>query len=254
MMAHEMAHQWGVPYAFVEGAPVMSESLAWYDGMKLVERAKGPEQLRRLRAFMRQPYPIAPIRRGEPLLRGLDPWMSYRKGPFALYALSEYIGEERVNGALRRLLQTHGPEEALPATTLDLYRELQAVTPDALRYLLHDLFEVNASWELETERVDATPTEAGAWQITLGVRARKVVVDEAGVETEAPMNDLVEIGIFDDRGPNEPIYMQKHRIRAGRQTLTVTAPRKPARAGIDPRYLLIDWDTDDNIKAVEFQN
>ena len=32
IVAHEMAHQWGVPYALVEGAPVMSESIAWYYG------------------------------------------------------------------------------------------------------------------------------------------------------------------------------------------------------------------------------
>ncbi len=47
-MAHEMAHQWTVPYAFVEGAPVLSESLAWYYAMKVVEKARGPEQLQRL--------------------------------------------------------------------------------------------------------------------------------------------------------------------------------------------------------------
>ena len=127
VVAHEMAHQWTVPYAPVEGAPVMSESLAWYYAMKAVEHARGTGALRRLRRFMRQPYPFAPIRRGEPLLRGLDPYMSYRKGPFALYALSEYIGEAQVNGALRRLLETHRKAEAPLATTRDLYRELQAV-------------------------------------------------------------------------------------------------------------------------------
>ena len=66
--------------------------------------------------------------------------------------------------------------------------------------------------------------------MTLDVRARKVVVDEAGVETEVPMDDWVEVGVF---GEGEP-YMQKHRIRSGKQTITVTVPRKPARAGIDP--------------------
>ena len=93
------------------------------------------------------------------MLRALDPYLAYRKGPFALYALSEYIGEERVNGALRRLLETHRPEEAPLATTLDLYRELQAVTPDSLQSLLHDLFEVNTFWELETERATAEQTD-----------------------------------------------------------------------------------------------
>ncbi len=109
---------------------------------------------------MRQPYPYPPIRRGEPLLRGLDPYLSYRRGPFALYALSEYIGEERVNRALRRLLEKHRPEGAPLATTLDLYRELQAVTPDSLQPLLHDLFEVNTFWELETERASAEQTRS----------------------------------------------------------------------------------------------
>jgi hypothetical protein len=35
--------------------------------------------------------------------------------------------------------------------------------------------------------MDTNRTEAGTWQVTLDVRARKVVVDEAGVETELPM-------------------------------------------------------------------
>lgn len=60
-----------------------------------------------------------------------------------------------------------------------------------------------------------------------------------------------------------------HRIRSGKQTITVIVPHpayaegsgavspklreggKPARAGIDPHTLLIDWETDDNIKTVK---
>lgn len=256
VVAHEVAHQWTVPYAFTEGAPVMSESLAWYYGIKLVENARGPEQLRRLLNFMRQPHPYPPIRRGEPLLRGLDPYMSYRKGPFALYALSEYIGEERVNGALRELLEQHRPDEAPLATTLDLYRALQAVTPDSLRYLLHDLFEVNTSWAFETERITAEETEAGTWQVRLDVKARKVVVDSAGVEREVPMDEWVQIGIFasTEAGDalSEPLYLRMHRIRSGQQTITVTVPGRPVLAGIDP-YHLLDWEQradDDNVMAV----
>jgi len=257
IVAHETAHQWAVPIAPVEGAPVVAESVATYYAIKVVEHARGPDQLRRYMSFLRQPYPIAPIRRGEPLLRGLDPWMSYRKGPFALYAMSESIGEERVNGALRRLYEQHQPQEAPLATTLDLYRELKAVTPASMQYLLHDLFEVNTFWQLRTERVKATQTASGTWQVTLDVKARKVVVDEEGVETELPMDELVEIGIFGPAGGggelSAPLHLEKHRIRTGQQTITVTVPRKPTLAGIDPRHLL-DWEEredDDNIEGVE---
>lgn len=261
VVAHETAHQWTVPYAGVEGAPVMSESVAWYYAMKLVQHARGDDQLRRLLAFMRQPYPYAPIRRGEPLLRGLDPYLSYRRGPFALWAMSEYVGEAQVNGALRRMLEAHRPEGTPAATTLDLYRELQAVTPGSLRYLLHDLFEVNTWWQLGTEQATAVEMPGGTWQVTLKVRAKKMVYDSAGVESEVPMNDLVPIGVF---GPAEqgggalsaPLHLQMHRLRSGEQTITITVPKKPVLAGVDPNHLL-DWetkDTDDNAIEVKVES
>ncbi|HEX8253232.1 MAG TPA: hypothetical protein VF846_08810 [Thermoanaerobaculia bacterium] len=257
VIAHEMAHQWTVPYASVEGAPVLSEGVAWYYAMRAVEKSRGPAQLRLLLRFMRRPHPHPPIRRGEPLLRGLDPYMAYRRGPFALYALSEAIGEERVHTALRRLVEQHRPPEAPLATMLDLYRELQTVTPASFQPLLHDLFEVNTFWDFETERVTAKQTATGMWEVTLQVKARKSAFDEAGVETVLPMNAWVEIGVFGAAAEGHgalsaPLYVQKHRISAGTATIRVTVPRKPVLAGIDP-YHLLDWvenEDDDNIEAV----
>jgi ABC-2 type transport system permease protein len=182
-----------------------------------------------------------------PLLQATDSFLTYRKGPLALYALSEYIGKERVGTALRRLLEKYGSGKPPLPTSLDLYRELQAVTPELSQSLLHDLFEANTFWELETEQVTAEQTEADTWQVTLDVRTRKVVVDEAGVETELPMDDWVEVGVYGDGEP----YLQKHRLRSGKQAITVTVPQKPARAGIDPRNLLVDWETVDNVKRVK---
>ncbi|MCB2407705.1 ABC transporter permease/M1 family aminopeptidase [Hymenobacter lucidus] len=257
VVAHEMAHQWTVPYARVEGAPVMSESLAWYYGIKAVEHSRGPEQRRRLLSFMHQPHPYPAIRRGEPLLRGLDPYLAYRRGPFALYALSEYIGEARVNRALRRLLERHRLPAAPLATTLDLYRELQAETPDSLQYLLHDLVEVNTYWELKTEQATATPTKAGQWQVTLRIKAHKVVLDSAGIKHEIPMHDWVDVGVMAPRVPGQPagtpLYLRRHRIRSGKQTITVTVPRQPSQAGLDPNRLLIDLQPEDNERNVTLE-
>ncbi|MBE7171671.1 MAG: hypothetical protein INR73_13855 [Williamsia sp.] len=257
VVAHEMGHQWTVPYANQEGAPVMSESLAWYYAIMAVEHTRGPGQVQQLLRFMREPYPYAPIRRGEPLLRGLDPYLSYRKGPFVLYALSRYIGETAVNKALRTLLEKHRPEEAPLANTLDLYRELQAVTPDSLRYLLHDLFEVNTFWDLKTAGALAKQTPAGNWEVTLELEARKLVVDSAGTEKEVPMNDWVELGLFAPAGAgreDKQFYPGKHRIRSGKQRITVMVPRKPDRAAIDPDHLLVWVETDHNSKNVKAEN
>ncbi len=253
VVAHEMGHQWwGVQLkaAFAEGGGVISESLAWYSAMQLVKKEKGREALRRFMSFMRQPNPWPPVRTGLPLLRAMDPWANYRKGPYAMHALSEYVGEARVNGALRTLVETN---RSSLATTLDMYRELHAVTPDSLKPLLRDLFEVNTWWTFDTKQAKAEQTAAGTWQVTFEVEAKKVVADSAGVERETPMNEWVEIGIFAAAEPDEvlgkPLYVQKHRIRSGRQTITVDVPYRPARGGIDP-YNLLDWEEGDNIEAI----
>jgi hypothetical protein len=254
---HEVAHQWAVPAATVEGIGFLAEGLAWYSGMQVVKESRGDEQLHQLTTFMRYPYPHPPIRRGEPLLRALDPYLSYRRGPFAMYALSEYVGTERVNGVLRALIARNDSPAALPVTTLDLYRGLKAVTPDSLQYLLHDLLEVNAFWEFKMNRVRAVESKGGSWQVTMDVRARKLVYDSAGVKTEMPMDEWIPIGVFAEpaEGHDElsaSLYRQLHRIRSGEQTITVTVPSKPVRAGIDPFHLL-DWEqpeADDNIARV----
>ena len=86
--------------------------------------------------------------------------------------------------------------------------------------------------------------------MTLDVRTRKVVVDEAGIETEVPMDDWIDIGVFDEGEP----FLQKHRISSRKQTITLTVPQKPARAGIDPRHLLSDLgETDNNIRTVQIE-
>ncbi len=249
IVGHEMAHQWTVPYAFAEGGPVMSESIAWYYAMRMAEARFGA-QIERLRRFMRQPQPYPPIRRGEPLLRGLDPYLAYRKGPMALYTLSEYVGEAHVNTALRRLVETHTQPDAPLATTRDLYRELLAVTSAQHRALLHDLFEVSTTWDLATERASAEPLDAATWRVTLDVRARKFVTDAAGVDTDVKIDDFVEVGVFDEDGAVRPAHRSLVRVDPNTRQLTLVVPFKPVRAGIDPR-LLLDLDGDDNTVDVE---
>ena len=67
------------------------------------------------------------------------------------------------------------------------------------------------------------------------------------------MDDLVEIGVFaagEDGEQGEELYRRRHRIRSGEQTIRITVPRKPARAGIDPHRKLIDRQGQDNVIEV----
>lgn len=258
VVAHEVAHQFQPVPARVEGIALLSESFAWYAAMGVIEQEHGTEHLQRFLSFMHEAYLRPRSRAGVPLLRASDWFLGYRKGPLAMYALREYVGQERVDLAWRRLRARHASFEPPFATSLDLYRELKQVTPDSLHYLLADLLERNTFWELKTTGASAHPTANGQWQVSLQVEAQKRVVDEKGEETEVAMNDLIEIGVFappnagEDRG--KPLYLTMHRISTGQQTITMTVPAAPARAGIDPRHLLIDATPRDNLVGVSSES
>ena len=257
VVAHEVAHQWWgfqLAPAPVEGAGLLVESLASFSAYQVVEHTYGPAQLHRIFGQLRKSFEEPRSRAAPPLIQVADAFQFYRRGPFSLFALSRYLGEDRVNSALRRLLEAHRVGAGALATSLDLYHELEAVTPDSLQYLLHDLFAANTWWEFKTMRATASEMDSGSWQVTLDVRARKVVVDSMGAETELPMDDWIQVGVFAQGEPDDelgkPLEVQMRRVRSGEQTITVSVPQEPVLAGIDP-YHLLDWEKGDKVARVK---
>jgi ABC-type transport system involved in multi-copper enzyme maturation permease subunit len=254
--AHEVAHQWWpgqVRGAMVRGERMLSEALANYSAMMVTEKTYGMETARRVYDFQMERYlrGRAVQAREVPLLEVEDqPYIAYRKGAIAMYALRDQIGEEAVSEALRRYLAKYRDTGPPYPTSRDLYAELRAVTPDSLGYLLTDLFETVTLWDVRAERAEVERNGRGEYVVTLDVVAKKLRADRAGHESEVPMNDLVEIGIF---GPGSggrlgpPLYLKQHRVKSGPQRIRVTVPQEPARAGIDPYSKLIDRQRDDNL-------
>jgi ABC-2 type transport system permease protein len=182
-----------------------------------------------------------------------QPYIAYRKGAIVMYTLREYIGEDRVNGALRRFQEKYRGAKPPYPTSRDLYAELRAVTPDSLHTLLEDLFETITVWTLRMERAVFDRTESGEYAVTIEFNARKSRADSLGSLREVPMDDLVEVGVFargEGDGLGEPLYLKQHRIRSGKHTLRIVVPREPGRAGIDPFRKLIDREDDDNVYEV----
>jgi hypothetical protein len=71
------------------------------------------------------------------------------------------------------------------------------------------------------------------------------------------MNDWIEIGVFGapgkGAGPGKVLYLQKHRIRTGQQSISLAVTGKPASAGIDPNNLLIDLKPNDNSRSTSIE-
>ncbi|HEX7809086.1 MAG TPA: hypothetical protein VF608_10180, partial [Thermoanaerobaculia bacterium] len=254
--AHEVAHHWWggqIRPAYAKGRSFVSESLANYSAMLVVEKVLGPAEARRVYEVQMNRYLQG---RGDlgsdvPLLEAYEhPHVAYGKGAVALYTLRERIGTEAVNGALRRFLEKYRGEGPPYPTSLDLYAELRAVTPPSLYPLLTDLFETITLWDLKTQRATARRLPDGKYEVALEVVAQKLRADGIGVETAIPMNDFVEVGVFES-GKDDPVYLVRHRIRSGKQTLRINVPHEPTRAGVDPRGTLIERVREDNVVEVE---
>jgi hypothetical protein len=254
--AHEVAHMWWdgqTEAANVPGHGLLTESLANYSAMILTDTVYGHEMGRRVFDTQINRYLIgrAEQSREVPALDVEDqPYIAYRKGSTALIQLRDFIGEERVNAALRRFVEKYrAPGPPFP-TSRDLYAELRAVTPDSLHGLLVDLFETITLWDVRTQKATFARNAAGQYEVTLEVIGQKTRADRDGDQTEVPMDNLVEVGVYAADGA-EPIYLERHRIRSGTQTIRVVVPREPARAGVDPRGRMFDRDRSNNVVDVE---
>jgi hypothetical protein len=262
VIAHETAHQWWggqVIPATALGASMVSETLAQYSAMMVLEKEYGVAMARDFYDYNLNMYLSGRTvftNREAPLLdvKGQQ-YVYYLKGAVARYTLRERLGADAVNGALRAFRVKYAGPDAPPATSRALYAELRAVTPDSLRPLLADLFEHITLWNVKTDSVRAEPNGAGAWNVTLHVDASKARADSIGRQTPIPMDDLVEVGVFAERTGKpgdlgETLYLKQHRLRSGKQTITVVVPRRPARAGVDPHRRFIERLRDDNVAAV----
>jgi hypothetical protein len=253
--AHEIAHQWWahqVIGANVQGATMMSETMAQYSALMVMKKKYGDAKMKRFLKYELDSYLVGRAterKREQPLFRNENQgYIHYRKGSLAMYALQDAIGEDAVNRALASYIKKVAYQEPPYTTSRELLAELRAVTPPEYQYLIVDLFETITLFE--NRAVSATYREKGGgkYEVTLKVAAKKMRADEAGTSKDIPMDDLVDIGVLG--ADDKPLYLKKHRVKDGESTFTLEVAEKPLRAGIDPVVKLIDRRPDDNTVAV----
>jgi ABC-type transport system involved in multi-copper enzyme maturation permease subunit len=264
VVAHETAHQWWggqVIPAPAAGASMVSETLAQYSSMMVLEAEYGVPMAREFYDYNMDQYlrrRTVYTNRETPLLDVVsNPGVHYFKGAVAMYTLRDLLGASVVNGALRRFRDKYAGPTAPPPTSHAVYAELKAVTPDSLKPLLADLFEHITLWDVRADSAKAEPVAGGQYRVTLFVEASKARSDSIGNLTPIPMNDLVEIGVYagpaGGKSAGDSLYVRQHSIRSGKQTIVITVPRQPARAGIDPQHKLIERDRGDSFVEIVAQ-
>ncbi|TDJ02108.1 MAG: hypothetical protein E2O76_02880 [Caldithrix sp.] len=253
--AHEVAHQWWAHQVIggnVQGATVMSETLSQYSALMVMEKEYGREKMRRFLKYELDRYlkgRSSEQFRELPLIYNENQgYIHYRKGSLVMYALRDYIGEEKLNGALRKYIADVAYQEAPFTTSLEFLSYIREVVPDSLNYIIEDWFETITLYDNRAEEIVYSEIADGKYRVELNLKTRKMRADSLGRETEVAIADWIEIGVLGEDG--EELYMQKHKLTGNEVHIEVIVDKKPVEAGIDPYNKLIDRNPDDNVKKV----
>ncbi len=264
--AHEIGHQWWAHQVVAsdqEGMTMTSETLAQYSALRVMRNLYGEDQIRKFLKYELNSYLRA--RGGQaleekPMVRveGSQGYIHYRKGSLVMYRLAEEIGEDNVNAALAQFLRDHAFKGAPYPVSTDLVALFRARAQAAgygadKQALITDLFERITLYDVKVSNAKVTARKDGKFDVTLTVEARKLYATGKGVETAAPMNEMVDIGVFTAQPGKQAfnkgsiLVLERKPIRGGKQTLTYTVAKKPVWVGADPYNILIDRNSDDNL-------
>lgn len=249
--AHEVAHQWfahQVIGADVQGSNMLSETLAQYGAIMVMEKEYGEEKIRKFLHYEMDKYlrarsneaekenPLAYVDIGQG-------YILYQKGGIEMRALSKYIGEDSLNHALSRFIARYAFQGPPYPTTLDLLACIRQSTPDSMQYFVTDIFQRIVLYNNKITEARSTKTADGKYKVDFTVSAEKILSDSAGREKPIAFNDYIEVGVYDDK--RNMLQLNRYKLH-GITKLSIIVDKQPEKVVVDPRELLIDKNLDDN--------
>src|SRR4029078_1368003 len=175
--AHETAHQWWghqVMSANVEGQTSIVETLAQYSALMIMKHRFGDVGVKKFLRFELDRYlrGRAQERNEELPLYRVDSnqgYIHYNKGALVMYAIQDYVGEDKVNQALAAFVKRFAFQGPPYPVSTDLIGYLKQVTPAEYRYLYDDLWQNITLYDNRTKSAKATKLPDGKYQVKLVV-------------------------------------------------------------------------------------
>jgi ABC-2 type transport system permease protein len=262
--AHEFAHQYWfhqVMPADVEGAEVLTETPSQYAGLMVMKQRYGHDQIRRFLEFEQDSYlrgRRAETAQERPLARvNKQGYIHYYKGSVVMYLLQDRLGEDRVNGVLRSIVDKYRFQPPPYPRSVDLVDGLLEIArTDAERELIHDLFNRITLYDLQTKEAAVRQLDSGQFETTVTVLADKYYADGDGNEEKAAFSEDLDVGVFSlnpadlSFGRENVLSMLRLPMESGEQQVRIVTANRPAFAGVDPYLTFIDRNTKDNVIPV----
>jgi len=252
-IAHEVAHQWWahqVIGADVEGVYFLMESMAQYSALMVAKREYERSVIDsymkdRINAYLKGR--AREIRAEVPLaFSNRDvAYVNYDKGIVIMNALQDFIGEKNLNKIIKCYIRENAFQSPPFTTSEEFISAIKAATPEHLQYIITDWLETITLNDNRGVQATREKQADGRYLVRFKFETGKFRVDGFGNEKPVPLNDTIPFGIFDAEG--KPLLLEKHSVDPQTTELEFLVPGYPVRMGIDPCYLLIDKNPEDNV-------
>jgi ABC-2 type transport system permease protein len=176
-------------------------------------------------------------------------YIHYNKGSLVMYALQDYIGEEKLNQAIRAFRDETAYKGPPYPSASALIKRIRDVTPANLQYMIDDMFESIIIYDNRATQATYKELAGGKYEVTVKITAKKRKADDLGKENDVAIADWIDVGVLDDKGV--PLFLERRKIEKEETEFVITVDKKPAKAGIDPMNKLIDRRPKDNTINVE---
>jgi hypothetical protein len=266
---HEIGHQWfahQVVPADTLGANFMSEGLTENASILAYRNVYGYQKMRRMvekrsmeqylvnRAFDSDDEPPLAKTEGKQ-------YLDYQKASWVFWGLGYYIGDENLQGAMRRLVNDFGGKGPPYATTLEVVQYLKDAAGPDYHQLIDDYFERITFWDMKFGEEDIQIEAQGdTFKVTFPLYLdKKLASEEDGEETSVTemdgetLNEWLEVGFYTedpkDKFGDEWMALERIRVSERESTVSFIVPEKPTHILLDPRRLLIERNVADNITS-----
>jgi ABC-2 type transport system permease protein len=273
IVAHEMAHQWWahqVIGADMQGSTLLSESIAEYSSLKLLEKEYGMDMTAKFLKEANNGYVFSRAfeEKGESSLKTVDNqgYIHYQKGSLVLYAIQQFLGEPKINTALSNLVKKYGYKEPPYPNSYALLDEIYSLTPDSLKSTVKAGLEEIIIYSTDIKDAKVIKRADNKFETSINFSLAKNSSDpnakdkkkiseiNIGKSEEVPIRDYFDLAVYqnaeDKSRYGKLIHKQRFFLNKKENTIKLISDKKPDKIVIDPYFLHIHKDPEENIKKL----
>lgn len=254
--AHEVAHQWWANQligANVQGAMLLTESIAQYAALQVVEKRFGLDMVQKFKRYELNNYlskRSSEQQHEMPLLRVEQEYVAYHKGALVLDAIKVLIGESAFNQALSQFFAENKYTISRYPTSKDLLRHIINLTPIPLVSQVNELLSETVLFDASVSNLRVLDVSTStAVNVSVDVMIKRWSFEGTGKEKEEHRAVFSSLAFYDINNK----LLAEVPVTAGSdlKSIAVELPSMPDKVRIDPQYLILDKVPQNNLTRLK---